>query len=47
MIHANSGDGVDINACSIGRANAAVFPDPVSARPIMSLPARASGMEAA
>jgi hypothetical protein len=27
-----------------GRANAAVFPDPVSARPMMSSPERATGM---
>ena len=44
---ANKGDGVVINACSIGIANAAVLPDPVSARPMMSLPARASGIAAA
>lgn len=30
--------GFSKSACSIGRANAAVLPDPVSANPIMSLP---------
>jgi hypothetical protein len=44
---ANSGVGVPMSACKMGRANAAVLPDPVSARPMMSRPARASGMAAA
>lgn len=30
--------GVSKRACRIGRAKAAVFPDPVSAKPIISLP---------
>ena|SRR5438552_5854658 len=46
-MQANRGDGVAIKACNIGIANAAVFPDPVCARPIMSRPARASGIAAA
>ena len=33
-----------MRACNIGIANAAVFPDPVSARPMMSRPLRASGI---
>jgi hypothetical protein len=45
--HANSGDGDIMRACNMGRAKAAVLPDPVSARPMMSLPAKASGIAAA
>jgi len=44
---ANRGDGVAIRACNMGIAKAAVFPEPVSARPMMSRPAKASGMAAA
>lgn len=40
---ANKRDGVSSNACKIGRAKAAVFPEPVSASPITSLPRNATG----
>lgn len=33
--------------CRIGRAKAAVFPEPVSARAIRSLPVRATGIDSA
>lgn len=36
--------GFSSNACSMGMIKAPVFPDPVSAKPIMSLPCRAIGM---
>ena len=38
-INANNLDGVSKSACKMGRANAPVFPDPVSASPMMSRPA--------
>ena len=37
-INANNLDGVSKSACKMGRANAPVFPDPVSARPMISRP---------
>ena len=36
-----------MRAWSIGKANAAVFPLPVSASPMMSRPSRAKGMDSA
>lgn len=36
--------GFSNKACSIGRANAPVLPEPVSARPMMSLPCNATGI---
>lgn len=41
----NRGCGLSNRACRIGRANAAVFPLPVSARPMRSRPAKAGGMD--
>ena len=41
----NRGWGLLSNACRIGRAKAAVFPLPVSARPIKSRPSSASGID--
>lgn len=35
---ANSLVGVSSSACNIGKQNAPVFPEPVSAKPIISLP---------
>ena len=42
-MRANRRVGLSRRACRIGRAKAAVFPDPVSARPMMSLPGGGEG----
>lgn len=39
--------GLSSRACRIGKANAAVFPLPVSARPIKSRPSKARGIDCA
>lgn len=41
------GETVNIVPCNIGNANAAVFPLPVSAKPIRSRPCKASGIDSA
>lgn len=43
----NSGWGLSRRACRMGRAKAAVFPDPVSARATTSLPWSATGIDSA
>jgi len=46
-IQANKGRGESQRDWRMGRAKAAVFPEPVSASAIRSLPERASGMDSA
>ena len=46
-MQANSFCGVSSRACKIGRTNDPVLPDPVSAKPITSLPFSATGMASA
>ena len=46
-MQANSFWGFSRRACKIGRTNDPVLPEPVSARPITSLPFRATGMASA
>lgn len=43
----NKGWGLSSRACRMGSAKAAVFPEPVSARPTMSLPWSATGIDSA